>query len=131
MNQQRIAQLIQEIIPAVTVARHALHRQPELAHREFQTAALIRGHLAPFDMEIFDPFLKTDVIALLRGGKDGPNVTLRADMDALSVTEKNDLPYRSRVEGVSHACGHDGHSAMLIGAAAVLSRLRDSIEGTV
>ncbi|NLV23622.1 MAG: amidohydrolase [Deltaproteobacteria bacterium] len=131
MNHQRLAQLIRDIIPTVIAARHALHRQPELAHQEFRTAALVRQHLAPLGLEVKPPFLNTDVVALLRGADDGPNVTLRADMDALSVTEKSELPYRSEVPGVSHACGHDGHTVMLIGAALVLARMRDLLRGTV
>ncbi|MBN1142098.1 MAG: amidohydrolase [Deltaproteobacteria bacterium] len=131
MNHQHLSDLIRERLPGLTAVRQALHRQPELAHREFETAARVREQLAGLGLRVFDPFLKTDVVALLEGNSAGPNVTLRADMDALSVAEKSDLPYRSQVPGVSHACGHDGHTAMLIGAAQVLSRLRDSFRGTV
>ena len=130
-DQRLINEQIAEILPEIIAIRHRLHRNPELAHREHVTAALIRENLASLNVNILPPFLETDVVAIMEGQGAGHNVTLRADLDALPVPEKTGLAYTSRAEGISHACGHDGHTAMLLGAARVLDGLRESFPGSV
>lgn len=116
---------IAAILPEVRDFRHRLHRIPEIAGREFKTAAAIREALAPLGLELHRPFLQTDVVALLNRGQ-AKNITLRADIDALPVEEASkSCPYRSTHPGMMHACGHDGHAAMLYGAARILASLRD------
>jgi len=119
--------------------RRHLHQNPELGNREFETAKYITRHLKSLGMEVETGIAHTGVVALLKGGKPGPTVALRADMDALPVTEQVDLPFASKVKteyngeevGVMHACGHDTHVAMLMGAAQVLAGMRDELAGNV
>ena len=112
--------------------RRHFHSHPELSLVEFETAKFIERELraAGFD-EIRTGIGGTGVLATLRGGKPGPVTLLRADMDALPVRELNDVPYRSVADGVMHACGHDGHMAMLLSAARALERRRDEVGGTL
>jgi len=126
-----IRERVRAIVPAIVEIRHRLHRNPELADQEHATAALVRKALRATAARLLPPFLGTDVVGLLQGATRGRNVTLRADMDALPLAEKTGLPYRSRKPGLMHACGHDGHTAMLIGAAWVLSGLRRRFAGSV
>ncbi len=128
---QALISLIEELLPQIVDIRHAIHRNPELALQEHDTAALVRRTLEPSGLYLYEPFLGTDVVAMLKGAGSGENVTLRADMDALPLQEMNDLPYRSAREGAMHACGHDGHTALLLGTALVLSRLRHTFNGSV
>ena len=122
---------IAAVLPEVTEFRHALHRIPEIAGQEFQTSALIRQKLETLSLEIRKPYLKTDVTALLNPEKKG-NLTLRADMDALPLEELSaELPYRSQHPGMMHACGHDGHCAMLYGAAKILAGIREQVPVSV
>lgn len=119
--------------------RRHLHQNPELSNREFQTAEYIAAHLRSLGLEVRTGVAVTGVVGILKGGKPGKVVGLRADMDALPVTERVDVPFASKVtttylgteSGVMHACGHDTHVAMLMGAAEVLAGMRDEIEGTV
>jgi amidohydrolase len=119
--------------------RRHVHRNPELSNRETRTAKLVADHLRALGMEVRTGVAKTGVIGLLKGGKPGPVVALRADMDALPVTEESDLPFRSTVRteylgkevGVMHACGHDAHVAILMGVAEVLAGVREQLPGTV
>ena len=128
----RIRRLVDEVIPKAVSLRHAIHRNPELAMEEHDTAALVRRSLEESGLVPLPPILGTDVIALLSGREPGKNVTLRADMDALPLQESSGGPaHRSARDGVMHACGHDGHTAVLLGAAAVLAQLRSELEGTV
>ena len=122
---------IGKFLPQVTEFRHALHRIPEMAGKEYKTCEAVRNALAPLDLEILPPFLQTDTVALLNRNK-GKNLTLRADIDALPVEEDpSSLPYSSIHKGMKHACGHDGHTAMLYGAACVLSSMRDLVPCSV
>lgn len=124
----------------IVALRHHLHANPELGNREFKTAALIAERLRElgFD-EVTTGVAHTGVVAVLKGGKPGAVVALRADMDGLPVTEKTGLAFASKVTtqwrgqetGVMHACGHDAHMAILLGAAEVLASMRDQIPGTV
>jgi amidohydrolase len=111
--------------------RHTIHQNPEIALKEFDTSALIRKLLREAGIEALKPFLETDVVAMVKGKRPGKNVTLRADIDALPLLEKTGLPYASKRRGTMHACGHDGHTAMLLGAALVLNGLREEFNGSV
>ena len=119
--------------------RHTIHQNPELGNMEVKTAALVADRLKALGIEVRTQVGKTGVVGVLKGGLPGPVVALRADMDALPVKEMNDLPYASKATGirlgktvpVMHACGHDTHTAMLLGAARVLAEHRDQVAGTV
>lgn len=123
----------------LTEWRRHLHQYPELGNREFKTAAYIAEQLKGLGLEIQTGIAKTGVVAILKGGKPGPAIALRADMDALPVKERVNIPYASSDSSiygdtkvaVMHACGHDAHVAMLIGTAKVLSSMRKEISGTV
>lgn len=124
--------IIREILPGIVEFRHELHRIPEMAGEEFETSKRIRERLASLGIAAQKPFLKTDVVSVMQGGAGpGKNVTLRADIDALPLEEKTGASYCSTRPGFMHACGHDGHTAMLMGAAEVLNRLRDTFAGSV
>lgn len=119
--------------------RRFLHQYPELSNREFKTAKYVENHLRLLGMEVRTGIAKTGVVGILKGSQPGPVIGLRADMDALPVTERVNLPFASKEKaeyngqtvGVMHACGHDTHVAMLMGAATVLSQMKDKIKGTV
>lgn len=119
--------------------RHDIHQNPELSNREFKTAEKIANHLKSLGIEVETGVAHTGVVGVLKGKNDGKVVALRADIDALPVTERNDLPYKSTVTaeflgektGVMHACGHDTHTAILMGVAEVLAKNKDKINGTV
>ncbi|MGO4911975.1 MULTISPECIES: amidohydrolase [unclassified Leeuwenhoekiella] len=119
--------------------RHDIHEHPELSNQEFETAAKIAEHLKSLGIEVQTEIAKTGVVGILKGKKPGKVVALRADIDALPVTERNDLPFKSNVTanflgtetGVMHACGHDTHVAILMGVAEILSQHKDKINGTV
>jgi amidohydrolase len=108
--------------------RHHIHENPELSNREFKTAEYVAKHLESLGIEVQTGVAHTGVVGLLKGNKKGKVVALRADMDALPVVERNNLPYKSKVRsifngqetGVMHACGHDTHVAILMGVAEVL-----------
>ena len=119
--------------------RHDIHEHPELSTQEVRTAKLVADHLRSLGLEVQTGVGGNGVVGILRGGRPGPVVGLRADMDALPVTEVNDLPYRSREKGIyrgqavgiMHACGHDTHTALLMGAASVLTAMKATLPGTV
>ena len=119
--------------------RRDFHLHPELGNREFRTSGIVEKHLRSLGLEVRTGIAHTGVVALLHGGLPGPTVMFRADMDALPVTERTDVPFRSTVMaeyrgrqvGVMHACGHDTHTAMLMGAAEVLAGFRKRLPGTV
>ena len=119
--------------------RRDLHQNPELSFEEKRTAGIVAKHLRSLGLEVTEGVGRTGVVGVLKGGKPGPVVALRADMDALPVTEEVDVPFRSVKKatyngdevGVMHACGHDSHVAMLMGAASVLAGMRDQLPGTV
>jgi len=119
--------------------RRHFHQYPELSNREFNTAKKVAEHLRQLGIEVKTGVAKTGVVGILKGGKPGPVIALRADMDALPVTERVNIPFASKVTadyngqkvGVMHACGHDAHIAMLMGAAEVLSKMTSEIQGTV
>lgn len=125
--------------PRVVAWRRDFHQNPELGNREVRTARIVADHLRALGIEVTEKVAHTGVVGVLRGGLPGPVVALRADMDALPVTEEVDVPFASRVRtewngqecGVMHACGHDAHTAMLMGVAELLAGLRSRIPGTV
>lgn len=119
--------------------RRYFHEYPELSNREFKTAAKVEAHLRGLGLEVKTGIAKTGVIGILKGNKPGATVALRADMDGLPVTERVDIPFASKVRstylgqdvGVMHACGHDTHVAMLMGAAEVLTSMKNELEGNI
>lgn len=125
--------------PKVVAWRRDIHENPELGNQEVRTAALIAKELRSLGIEVRENVGKTGVVGVLKGGKPGKVVALRADMDALPVEEKTGLPFASKVKAtwegrtvpVMHACGHDTHVAMLLGAATVLAGMKQDIKGTV
>jgi len=119
--------------------RRHIHQNPELSNREFKTGAYIAEHLRKLGLEVQHPVAKTGVLGILRTGKPGPVIALRADIDALPVTERNSLPFASKVNttfngqetGVMHACGHDSHVAILMGVAEILVKNKNDLKGTI
>lgn len=136
---ESITSLSDDLSEQVIAWRRDFHQNPELSNREFRTAKIVAEHLQSLGMEVQTGVAHTGVVGILRGGKPGPVVLLRADMDGLPVEERNDLPFRSTARGeyngedvpVMHACGHDTHVAILMGAAEVLSALKEDMPGTV
>ncbi|MGB4338118.1 MAG: M20 family metallopeptidase [Bacillota bacterium] len=126
-----VAALAEECIDDVISWRRTIHELPEIGFEEVKTAELSAQVLNRLGLEVMSGVAGTGIVATLRGGQPGPTVALRADMDALPLQEETGLPFASRVPGVMHACGHDGHTAMLLGAATVLSRLRQDLKGNV
>jgi amidohydrolase len=134
-----IDRLTEAVMPKVVEWRRDLHSHPELGNREVRTAAKIAEHLRSLGIEVQTGVAHTGVVGLLKGGRPGPVVALRSDMDALPVTEETDLPFRSTSKtewqgqevGVMHACGHDNHMAILMGAAEVLAGVREQLPGSV
>jgi amidohydrolase len=135
----RISATVDRITPKLIELRHDLHRNPELSNRELRTAGVVARELKRLGLEVRTGIAHTGVVGVLRGGKPGPVVAVRADMDALPVTEAGELPFRSvansqylgRETGVSHACGHDIHVAVALGVAEVLAANRAGLAGTV
>jgi amidohydrolase len=116
----------------VIASRRHLHAHPELSYQEFKTAAYVASTLRSFGMEPMEGIATTGVLAEVKGKNPGKKlVALRADMDALPIREANDVPYKSTNEGIMHACGHDAHTASLLGTARILHELRNEFEGTV
>jgi amidohydrolase len=137
--QARIEQMAGAIEPKVIEWRRHFHQYPELSNREKNTADKIAEHLRSLGIEVTTGVAHTGVVGLLKGGRPGPVIALRADMDALPVTERNSLPFASKVRttyndqevGVMHACGHDTHMAILMGVAEVLASMKKDLKGTV
>lgn len=130
---------VTKIEPKCIAWRRHLHQNPELGNREFKTAKYIADHLRSLGIEVKEGVAHTGVVGILRGGRPGPVIGLRADMDGLPVTERVDLPFASKAKGeyngqpvgVMHACGHDTHVAMLMSAAEILSGMKNELAGTV
>ena len=119
------------IFEQLVAIRRQLHAHPELSHEEFVTTAAIRGWLGEADIRIADYRLRTGVVAEVGGLLGGPIIAIRADIDALPVQEETGLPFASRIPGQMHACGHDFHTAAVIGAALLLKKREAELEGTV
>jgi amidohydrolase len=135
----RIDQEAQKVAPQLVEIRHRIHQNPELSNRETQTAELVATYLRGLGLEARTGIAKTGVVALLKGGKPGPVIAVRADMDALPVIEETDFPFKSTKKdtflgqqvGVAHACGHDIHTSVELGVAAVLSSIQKDLPGSV
>ncbi len=135
----RIDREVERASAAMVEIRHRLHQNPELSNRETETAALVADQLRQLGLEVKTGVAKTGVIAILRGGKPGPRIAVRADIDALPVTEETGFPFQSTKRdtflgqevGVAHACGHDVHTSALLGVATVLTALRAEIPGSI
>jgi amidohydrolase len=139
VDQAKVDELIRAVEPKVIEWRRDIHQHPELSNRETRTAKLVAEHLKKLGLEVRTGIAYTGVSAYLKGGLPGPTIALRADMDALPVTEKTDVPfksvatstYRGQTVGVMHACGHDVHTAVLMGVAQTLTAMRASLPGNV
>ncbi|NOT75255.1 MAG: amidohydrolase [Cyclobacteriaceae bacterium] len=137
--QAKIYQQAKDLEPKLIEWRRNFHEHPELSNREFKTGKIVADYLKSLGLEVQYPVAKTGVVALLRGGKPGPVVALRADIDGLPVNERNSLPFASKEKsvlagmetGVMHACGHDSHMAMLMGVAEILSKNKSELKGSV
>jgi amidohydrolase len=135
----KVAQKASTLESKVVAWRRDFHQNPELGNREFKTAKKIADHLRSLGIEVKTNVAKTGVVGILKGGKSGPVVALRADMDALPVKERVNIPFASKVEGeyngqpvnIMHACGHDSHVAILMGTAEILALIKSEIKGTV
>lgn len=135
----KIAAAIDRTEAACIAWRKDIHQNPELGNREFRTAKLVADHLKKLGLEVKEGVAKTGVVGILRGGRPGPCIALRADMDALPIVENENLAYASKVKteyngretGVMHACGHDTHVAILMSVAEVLAGVKNELKGTV
>lgn len=135
----QVKALMQQELPQVTAWRRDIHQHPELSNREVRTSALVAKELKKLGLEVHTNIAHTGVVALLKGDLPGPRLAIRADMDALPVTEEVDLPfaskaqgeYRGKETGVMHACGHDAHTAMLLGMAQALTGMKQQLHGSV
>jgi len=135
----RLDAAISKLEPRVIEWRRDFHQNPELSNREFRTSKIVAEHLKKLGLEVQTGVAKTGVVGVLRGGKPGPTIALRADMDGLPVIEQNELPFRSLVTttyrnetvGVMHACGHDVHTSVLMGIAEAFAGLKAELPGTV
>ena len=136
---QDVDRLAKRIEPKVIEWRHYFHQNPELSNREFNTAKKIEEHLRSLGLKVETGVAKTGVVGVLKGGKPGPVVGIRADIDGLPVTERVDIPFKStaigeyngKETGVMHACGHDTHIAIVMGVAEVLAGIKEDLAGTV
>ena len=135
----RIDAAVEHVTPTIVALRHEIHQNPELGNREFDTARLVADHLRGLGIQVETEVAHTGVIGVFRGGRPGPVVAVRADMDALPVIERTDLPFRSTKTGtylgqdvgIAHACGHDIHVAVQLGLASVLTAVQEDVPGTV
>jgi amidohydrolase len=135
----RLLAAVERNAPAAIAVRRQIHQNPELGNREVKTAALVADKLRALGLEVRTGVAHTGVVGMLKGGRPGPVLAVRADMDALPVTEATDLPFKSTARttylgqdvGVSHACGHDLHVAIQLGVASTLAAMREQLRGTV
>lgn len=133
-NPDRLKAEIDERVPDLVAMRRDLHEHPELAFEEVRTAGIVARRLQSLGMEVQTSIAKTGVIGLLHGEQREPGsktIAIRADMDALPIQEQNEIDYRSQTDGKMHACGHDGHTSILLTVADILSRRRDELKGSV
>jgi amidohydrolase len=132
-------QLAHSVVPEVTTLRRDLHEHPELSNHEVRTAKIVADELKKLGYEVRTGIAHTGVVGILNGGKPGPKLAIRADMDALPVTEQVELPFASKVKaqfagrevGVMHACGHDAHTAMLLGLAEIFAKMKNELHGEI
>jgi amidohydrolase len=126
-----VARAVVRVEASVVATRRDIHAHPELSNREERTGALVRDRLRALGLEVRYPVARTGVVGILRGARPGPAIALRADLDALPIDEHVDVPFKSQNAGVMHACGHDAHTAILLGAAEVLVGLKARLSGTI
>lgn len=132
MNREKVKQLAEKNFSRVQQIRHHLHAHPELSFEEFKTSGYVCTVLDELKIPYERGYVKTGIVALIKGkNPDKKVIALRGDMDALPITEKNNVPYKSQNEGVMHACGHDVHTSCLLGAAMILNEMKEEFEGTV
>ena len=129
--EERVAPATQRWLPQIVALRREIHQHPELAFEETETAKRVEAFLGDIGLRARTGFGKTGIVALLEGARPGPTIAIRADMDALPIEEKNALPFASKVAGKMHACGHDAHTAIAAGVAAVLADMRKDLAGRV
>ena len=122
---------VDKVYDQMVTWRRYLHEYPELSFQEENTARMVGDILAGYGIEVKRNVGGHGVVGILRGANPGPTIALRADMDALPIQEENEVPYKSKIENVMHACGHDAHTATLFGVAKILSRHQDELNGTV
>ena len=130
----RLKSEIDELLPDMVAMRRDLHEHPELAFEEVRTAGIVAGRLQALGLDVRTGVAKTGVVCTLTGGRagsDAKTLAIRADMDALPIHELNEIDYRSTVDGKMHACGHDGHTSILLAVADILSKRRDELNGNV
>lgn len=128
---RQISDEAERVLPEMIAARRDIHAHPELSFQEIRTSEKAASVLDRLGLEVRRNVATTGVVGLLRGASDGPTIALRADMDALPVEEKTGLPFASENPGVMHACNHDGHVAMLLGAAMILTGMRETLRGNI
>jgi len=126
----KVKELVEKNKDEIISWRREFHENPELSWEEIRTGNRVCEELTKLNIKI-KRVAKTGVLGILKGDKPGKTVALRSDMDALPIQEANNIPYKSKKEGIMHACGHDGHTAMLLGAAKILKQMRDKIKGTI
>lgn len=126
-----IKETAQKYSDYIIETRRYLHMHPELSTKEYETSKFVQSELDKIGVPYVQCGLETGVLATIKGGKPGKTILIRGDMDALPVPEENDLPYKSTVDGVMHACGHDTHTAMMLTAAHILNDVKDELCGTV
>ncbi|MFN0275964.1 MAG: M20 family metallopeptidase, partial [Chitinophagales bacterium] len=132
MLQEKIKQLSQEYFEEIRSCRRHLHANPELSFQEYKTAEFVCSKLDAFGINYKKGVAKTGVVGIIEGKNPSKKtVALRADMDALPITETNDVEYKSKNAGVMHACGHDVHTSSLLGAAKILNTIKNDFEGTI
>lgn len=131
MDIQKLHKELEDIFPKMVDIRRDLHQHPELGFEEVRTPQIIADYLKDLGIDVRTEVGGRGVVGTLRGGKEGKTVALRADFDALPIQDEKDVPYKSTVSGKMHACGHDGHTATLLGVATVLAKYRDELEGNV
>lgn len=138
-NDALLSAAVKRILPPVIELRHTIHQHPELSNREFNTSKLIGGYLKSIGLEVRTGIAHTGVVGILKGSQPGRTIALRADMDALPVTEQTGYSFKStdtanyngKITGVMHACGHDIHTGVMLGAAGVLASMKEKLKGTI
>ena len=131
ISKKIIYDLARAILDEIIQIRRKIHSNPEVGFKEYETAAFIRYYLGKLNVNISKPYIETDTVGYIKGEEEGKTVLLRADIDALSIEEKTSLEWQSRNKGCAHACGHDGHIAILLGAVTVLSQLTKYLQGNI
>ncbi|HPD00304.1 MAG TPA: M20 family metallopeptidase [Acetivibrio sp.] len=131
MYTEEIKKISSSIINEMVSIRRDLHQNPELGFHEHRTSSIVSGFLKNIGFRVFTNIAKTGVVGILEGSSPGKTIAIRADMDALPITEENDIVFASRNKNIMHACGHDAHTAIALGTAKILSGMRDKISGNV